>query len=61
VYVFDWRDGEIKEAECPACGNEEVDHFASADDIDELEQSWSARRNAQRSYYTRKPGVDGPR
>jgi hypothetical protein len=56
VYVFEWRDGEIKEALCPSCGNEELDHFAAPDEIEELEQSWSARRQGQRTYYPRAGG-----
>lgn len=56
VYEFDWRDGEIKEALCPTCGNEEVDHFAHPEEIEELEESWSARRQSERSYYPKSKG-----
>lgn len=56
VYVFDYRDGQIKQAECPTCGNEELEHFALPEEIEELEESWAARRSSERSYYPRSKG-----
>ena len=36
VYVFDWRDGRVLEAVCPACGNDDPGNFATEDEIDEM-------------------------
>lgn len=35
-YVFEWRDGEITEIMCLACGNDEPDQFAVPDDYDAM-------------------------
>lgn len=35
-YVFEWQDGELKEALCQACGNDEPDQFALPEDYDEM-------------------------
>ena len=35
-YVFEWHDGEIKEALCEACGNDDPDQFALPEDYDEM-------------------------
>lgn len=35
-YVFEWEDGELKEALCQACGNDEPDQFALPEDYDEM-------------------------
>jgi hypothetical protein len=59
VYVFEWREGEIKEALCPTCGNEELDHFAALADIEEIAESWTTHQRQRQSYYPRKP--DAPR
>ena len=33
-YEFDWEDGEIKEAVCRTCGNEDPEQFASPEDLE---------------------------
>ena len=35
-YVFEWEDGELKEALCQSCGNDEPDQFALPEDYDEM-------------------------
>lgn len=35
-YVFEWEDGELKEALCQACGNDDPDQFALPEDYDEM-------------------------
>jgi hypothetical protein len=35
-YEFEWKDGEIKEALCARCGNEDPEQFALPDDLDEM-------------------------
>ena len=35
-YVFEWQDGELKEALCEACGNDDPDQFALPEDYDEM-------------------------
>jgi hypothetical protein len=35
-YVFEWSDGELKEALCEACGNDDPDQFALPEDYDEM-------------------------
>lgn len=35
-YVFEWEDGELKEALCQSCGNDEADQFALPEDYDEM-------------------------
>ena len=56
VYEFLIREGDLKEAFCSACGNEELEHFARPEEVEELEESWSARRHGARSYYPRSKG-----
>ena len=36
VYVFEWKDGEIKEAVCELCGNDDVQNFATEDEYEDL-------------------------
>ncbi len=38
-YVFEYRDGEILEAICTTCGNEDPEFFMSPGDFDELQDS----------------------
>ncbi|HSN85936.1 MAG TPA: hypothetical protein VL025_04215 [Thermoanaerobaculia bacterium] len=35
-YVFEWSDGELSEALCEACGNDEPDQFALPDEFEEM-------------------------
>lgn len=35
-YVFEWKDGEVTEVLCQACGNDDADQFALPDDFDEM-------------------------
>lgn len=35
-YVFEWKDGVIKEAVCATCGNDDADEFISPDELEEL-------------------------
>jgi len=35
-YVFEERDGKITEAFCEACGEDDVDSFASEEDFDAM-------------------------
>lgn len=35
-YVFEWTDGELTEAICGACGNEDVEQFATDEEFDAL-------------------------
>ena len=35
-YVFEWKDGQILEATCEACGNDDTDDFISQEDLDTL-------------------------
>lgn len=35
-YVFEWRDGAVKEALCTVCGNEDVESFATEDEYEAL-------------------------
>lgn len=35
-YVFEWEEGELKEALCQACGNDDPDQFALPEDYDEM-------------------------
>jgi hypothetical protein len=35
-YVFEWEDGELTEALCQACGNDDTDQFALPEDYDEM-------------------------
>jgi hypothetical protein len=36
VYVFEWKDGIIKEAVCTVCFNDDLDQFATEDDYENL-------------------------
>ncbi len=35
-YTFEWKEGALTEILCAACGNEELDEFASEEDLDAL-------------------------
>lgn len=35
-YVFEWRDDALREALCVACGNDDVDAFATPAELEEL-------------------------
>ena len=35
-YVFEWTDGELSEVLCGACGNEDAEQFATAEEFDAL-------------------------
>lgn len=36
VYDFEWKDGNITEALCPICFNDDTDQFATEDDYEAL-------------------------
>jgi hypothetical protein len=35
-YVFEYKDGELREAVCEACGNDDTEQFVTADEFDAL-------------------------
>jgi hypothetical protein len=35
-YSFEWSEGKLTEILCAMCGNEELDEFATEEDLDEL-------------------------
>jgi len=35
-YVFEWKEGVIKEALCEVCGNDDLDEFIAPAELDEL-------------------------
>ena len=35
-YVFEWKEGAIKEALCEMCGNDDPSQFATEDDYEDL-------------------------
>jgi hypothetical protein len=35
-YVFEWKEGVIKEAICTVCGNDDPQQFATEDDYEDL-------------------------
>ncbi len=36
TYDFEWKDDEVVEARCEACGNDEPDQFLTEDDFEVL-------------------------
>ena len=36
-YMFEWADGQLTEALCGACGNDNTDQFASPEELDDME------------------------
>ena len=38
-YVFEWEEGEIVEAACLVCGEEDPEEFLSQEEFDELTES----------------------
>ncbi len=36
-YSFEWKEGELTEILCEACGNEELEMFITQEDLDVLE------------------------
>lgn len=43
-YEFEWKEGALKEAICACCGNDEVDQFASEDDIEAMAGQWDSQK-----------------
>jgi|CXWL01.1.fsa_nt_gi hypothetical protein len=39
-YTFEWVEGDIKEAFCQACGNDEADQFATEEDLEAMAGHW---------------------
>ena len=37
-YVFEWKEGEIKEALCEVCGNDDLDEFLPPTELEELKE-----------------------
>ena len=35
-YIFEWEDGEIREALCTVCGEEDLEEFLTPEEFDEL-------------------------
>lgn len=35
-YQFDWVEGEVTAAFCPACGNDEIDQFLTEEEMEAL-------------------------
>lgn len=35
-YTFEWKDGKLLEILCEVCGNEEVDQFATSEDLEAM-------------------------
>lgn len=44
-YTFEWKDGEITEALCLACGNDQPDQFASEEDLESMAGHWEEQRH----------------
>lgn len=36
VYVFEWKEGVVKEAICEMCGNDDIQNFATEDEYEDL-------------------------
>jgi hypothetical protein len=36
VYVFEWKGGQVKEAICEMCGNEDPQQFATEEEYEDL-------------------------
>jgi hypothetical protein len=36
-YTFEWEDGELKEALCVTCGNEDAEQFATSEEAEALQ------------------------
>ena len=47
-YVFEWKDGTIKEAVCEMCGNDDVQNFATEDEYEDLALDRRFDRTPQR-------------
>lgn len=35
-YVFEWEEGEVAEALCQICGNDEADQFATEEELEAM-------------------------
>jgi hypothetical protein len=35
-YTFEWRGGKVVEIQCTACGNDDLDQFATQDELEAL-------------------------
>ena len=44
-YVFEWRDGTIREALCTVCGNDDPEEFISPSDLEELAEGQGPRHS----------------
>lgn len=47
-YVFEWKDGTIKEAVCEMCGNDDTQNFATEDEYEDLALDSRFDRTPQR-------------
>lgn len=47
-YVFEWKDGTIKEAVCEMCGNDDIQNFATEDEYEDLALDSRFDRTPQR-------------
>lgn len=36
IYVFEWKDGTVKEAICDVCGNDDPQQFATEEEYEDL-------------------------
>lgn len=43
-YTFEWRTGTLKEILCEVCGNEDLEAFATQEDVDAIESHWELHR-----------------
>jgi hypothetical protein len=43
-YEFEWKGGALAEALCTCCGNDEVDQFATEDEIEAMAGHWDTHR-----------------
>lgn len=39
VYDFEWSEGRISEALCPACGNDDPAGFATEEDLEDMDRT----------------------
>jgi hypothetical protein len=56
VYVFEWKGGQLKEAVCELCGNEDPQQFATEEEYEDL----SLDRRFDRSLKAQSSDSDKP-
>jgi hypothetical protein len=60
-YTFEWRNDKPYDILCEACGNDEIELFVRADEVDELDLDWNRKTSRSSSHQESSPKASGRR